>query len=200
MWGTCGFPGNPHDRIIFGKLIPHTAKNLNGVLVRPLVVGDSTFPFQPWLRKPYGHTILTPKQRYFNYRLSRARMVAEEFYGQLKGRWRILLRKCKSSKEEVRASTLACMALHNICIERGETISTKLNLTVDLIANQRQDREQIRELLQIHLVEKLMPFLMPLLNNYLQKKRVVKSAKPCLSPAPLEKVCIVMATETCSYF
>ena len=159
IWGTCGFPGNSHDAIIFqstqiwsdareGKLIPQMEKNLNGVLVPPLVVGDSAFPLQPWLMKPYSNALLTPKQRYFNYRLSRARMVTEECYGQLKGRWRILLR-CESSTDVVRASTLACMVLHNICIERGETISKKLNLTVDPITNQRRDRQQIQELLQM---------------------------------------------------
>ena len=104
IWGTCGFPGNSHDAIIFqstqiwsdareGKLIPQMGKNLNGVLVPPLVVGDSAFPLQPWLMKPYSNALLTPKQRYFNYHLSRARMVTKECYGQLKGRWRILLRK-----------------------------------------------------------------------------------------------------------
>ena len=160
IWGTCCFPGNSHDAIIFqstqiwsdareGKLIPQMEKNLNGVLVPPLVVGDSAFPLQPWLMKPYSNALLTPKQRYFNYRLSRARMVTEECYGQLKGRWRILLRKCESSTDVVRASTLACMVLHNICIERGETISKKLNLTVDPITNQRRDRQQIQELLQM---------------------------------------------------
>ena len=118
-------------------------------LYHPLVVGDSAFPFQPWLMKPDSNAILTPKQRNFNYRLSRARMVTEECYGQLKGRWRILLRKCESSTEEVRAATLACMVLHNVCIERGETISKKLNLTIDPVTNQRRDRERIRELLQM---------------------------------------------------
>lgn len=160
IWGTCGFPGNSHDAIIFqttqiwsdikeGKFIPQIAKNINGVLVPPLVVGDSAFPFQPWIMKPYSNAILTPKQRYFNYRLSRARMVTEECYGQLKGRWRILLRKCESSTEEVRAATLACMVLHNVCIERGETKSKKLNLTIDPVTNQRRDRERIRELLHM---------------------------------------------------
>ena len=41
------------------------------------------------------------------------------------------------------------MVLHNICIERGETISKKLNLTVNPITNQRRDRQQIQELLQM---------------------------------------------------
>ena len=166
IWGTCGFPGNSHDAIIFqstqlwsdikeGNFIPEIAANLNGVLVPPLVVGDSAFPFQPWLMKPYGNAVLTPEQRYFNYRLSRARMVTEECYGQLKGRWRILLRKCEGSKEEVRVATLACMVLHNVCIDRGDTISKKLNLTVDPVTNQRRDRQQICELLQMTSCEKI---------------------------------------------
>ena len=166
IWGTCGFPGNSHDAIIFqstqlwsdikeGNFIPEIAANLNGVLVPPLVVGDSAFPFQPWLMKPYGNAVLTPEQRYFNYRLSRARMVTEECYGQLKGRWRILLRKCEGSKEEVRVATLACMVLHNVCIDRGDTISKKLNLTVDPVTNQRRDRQQICEVLKMTSCEKI---------------------------------------------
>lgn len=82
-------------------------------------------------------------------------MVTEECYGQLKGRWRILLRKCKSRKEEVRAATLACMVLHNVCIDRGDTITKQLNLTVDPVTNRRRDREQIRELLQMTSCDKI---------------------------------------------
>ena len=160
IWGTCGFPGNSHDAIIFqstqissdikeGKFTPQLAENINIVLVPTLVVGDSAFPFQPWLMKPYHNSIFTPKQRYFNYSLSRAKMVTEECYGQLKGRWRILLRKCECSREEVRAATLECMVLTNVCLERGETMSKKLNLTIDPKTNQRRDRERIRELLQM---------------------------------------------------
>lgn len=51
--------------------------------------------------KFYGNIVLILKQRYFNYQLSRVRMVIEGCYGQLKGRWRVFLRKCESSKEEV---------------------------------------------------------------------------------------------------
>ena len=107
------------------------------------------------MMKPYGNAVLTPKQRYFNYRLSRARMVTEGCYGQLKGRWRVTLRKNESSKDEVKTTTLACMVLHNICIDRGETLSRKLDLTLDPVTSQRWDRNRIRELLQMTSCEKI---------------------------------------------
>ena len=82
--------------------IPHIGKDISGITVPPLLIGDSAFPFHSWLMKPYTNAVLMSKQRNFNYRLSRARMVTEGAYGQLKGRWRVLLRKCESSAEEVK--------------------------------------------------------------------------------------------------
>ena len=100
IWGSCGFPGNSHDSIIFHstqlwadlteqKTIPPIAKD-------PFILGDSAFQFQAWLMKPFTNAVLTPQQHYFNYRLSRARMVTEDAYGRLKRRWRVLMRKCES--------------------------------------------------------------------------------------------------------
>ena len=91
---SSGFPGNSHDSIIFQstelwediterELIPSLGRNVHGVKILPLVVGDSAFPFGTWLMKPFTNAIPTPKQRYFNYRLSRGRMVTEGAYGQL---------------------------------------------------------------------------------------------------------------------
>jgi len=133
LWGSCGFPGNSHDSVIFQStdlwtnikekdFIPNIGQQVGDVSVPPLLLGDSAFPFQPWLMKPYTNAVLTPEERYFNYRLSRARMVTEGAYGQLKGRWRVLLRKCESSTEVIKVMTLACVVLHNICIDRGDTM------------------------------------------------------------------------------
>ena len=99
--------------------------------------------------KPYTNAVLTPKQRYFNYRLSRARMVTEGAYGQLKGRWRVLLRKCESSSTNVRTFAFACMVLHNICLHLGDTLPRKLDLTIDLSTNEKRDRAKIREILEM---------------------------------------------------
>ena len=61
----------------------------------------------------------------------------------------MLFRKCESSVEEVKIATLACIVIHNICLEHGDTILTKLDLTIDPITNQKRDRKTIRDLLQM---------------------------------------------------
>ena len=61
--------------------IPHIGKDISGITVLPLLIGDSAFPFHSWLMKPYTNAVLMSKQRNFNYRLSRARMVTEELMG-----------------------------------------------------------------------------------------------------------------------
>ncbi|XP_044184341.1 protein ALP1-like [Acropora millepora] len=161
VWASCGFPENSHDSIIifqstnlwseitYGQTIPDIGKDVEGDNVPPLILGDSAFPFRSWLMKPYTSAVLTPSQKYYNYRLSRARMSIEEAYGELKDRWRVLQRKCESAQEEVRDNTLACIVLHNICIERGETLCRQIDEIVDTATNQRRPRDIIRHLLNM---------------------------------------------------
>lgn len=160
VWASCGFPGNSHDAIIFqstdlwrqiheGDYIPDVGKQVVNCTIPPLVLGDSAFPLETWLMKPYTSAVLTPQQHYFNYRLSRARMVTECAYGQLKGRWRVLLRKCESSRDEVRSASLACIVLHNVCIAQGDSLPRKLDLSVDPNSQEKRNREHLRELLQM---------------------------------------------------
>ncbi len=92
--------------------------------------------------KPYTHAVLTPKQRNFNYRLSPAPMVSECAYGSLKD-------DGESYSVNVKVATLACIVLHNICLKRGDTIPTKLDLTNDPQTNQKRDRNTIRESLNM---------------------------------------------------
>ena len=122
-------------------------------------MGDSVFPFRSWLMKPYTSAVLTPSQQHYNYRLSRARISTEEAYGELKGRWRILQRKCESAQEDVN-NTLACIVLHNICIERGKTLCRQIDEIVDTATNQRRPRDIIRHLLNMtncHLIRDSCP-------------------------------------------
>jgi hypothetical protein len=156
LWGSCGFPENSHDSIIFQATdmwdkiqnqgaLPDIGRKVAGVIIPPLIVADSPFCLQPWLLKPYTEAVLSDKMRYFNYRLSRARMVTEGAFGQLKGRWRIMLRKNESTPEEFTMTTLTCLVLHNICIAKGDAIPATLDLTFYPTTNARKSSEEIRD-------------------------------------------------------
>ena len=71
-------------------------------------------------------------------------MVTEGAFGQLKGRWRVLLRRCECSQENTKKAALAFVVLHNICLEKGDTITRN-----------RRDRATIRELLQMRACDKI---------------------------------------------
>ena len=98
--------------------------------------------------KPYTDATLTEEQRYFNYRLSRVRMMTEGAYGQLKGRWHVLLRKCESSADQTKMVTLARIVLHNMCIEFRDVMSKKCDLPIDPVTNEKRERETVRSLLR----------------------------------------------------
>ena len=71
--------------------------------------------------KPYDvtpHT--TSTQKNFNYRQSRARMVVENAFGRLKGRWRCLLKRMDFALENVPNIVAACIILHNLCEMYGD--------------------------------------------------------------------------------
>ena len=155
VWASCGYPGNSHDSVNFQSTdlwnqiknqdyLPKIGKKVGSLLVPPLILGDAAFPLQPWLMKPCTNANPTPQQRYYNYRLSRARMVTEGAFGQLKGRWRVLLRRCECSQENTKKAALACVVLHNICLEKGDTITREMDLAIDPKTGNRRDRATIR--------------------------------------------------------
>ena len=129
-----GTPGNSHDSTYFqptvlwnrteaALVISGQVKVVNSLEVPPLVVGDRTFPLRTWITKPYGDAVLSEEKTYFNCRGSRTRMVTEGAFDQLKSRFRVLHKRCESDKEIVKAMVLACIVLHNTCIDRGDLIS-----------------------------------------------------------------------------
>ncbi|XP_028418939.1 uncharacterized protein LOC114544521 [Dendronephthya gigantea] len=160
IWASVGCPGSNHDSIIFrstnlhkkimeNNILPAYTKLIEDIQVPFIILADSAFPHLPCIQKPYTNAVLSEKQRYFNYRLSRARMVVESAYGMLKSRWRVLHRKCDSNNDTMKVKTLACIVLHNICIDKGETIPKSLDLTVNPATKQLRPRHIIRNLLHM---------------------------------------------------
>ena len=129
-----GWPGSVHDARVFANsglyrrgqtksLFPSWTETLGpGNKEVPLVyLGDPAYPLLDWLMKAFpdtGH--LTPEQRYFNYRLSSARVIVEHAYGKLKDRWRCLLKRLDIDVADVPELVLACCVLHNVCEVHGD--------------------------------------------------------------------------------
>jgi len=82
-------------------------------------------------------------------------MVVEGAYGQLKGRWRLLLRKSEGNLYQTKMATLACMVLHNLCLENNDELSEIFDLTMDPATHQKRDRETIHDLLLIKTSKKI---------------------------------------------
>ena len=99
---------NFYSVILTGKIQIQMMQNTGlfglvlGFLEILMIVADSAFPCTTWIMKPFTHATLVPEERNFNYRLSRARMVTEAAYGRLKGRFRVLYRKCECNQETMK--------------------------------------------------------------------------------------------------
>ncbi|XP_041485642.1 protein ALP1-like [Lytechinus variegatus] len=74
------------------------------------------YPFKNWLMKAFTNNHqLTRQQAHFNFRLSSARMVVENAFGRLKGRWRRLLKRLDVETGFASDVVTTCCVLHSIC-------------------------------------------------------------------------------------
>ena len=131
-----GWPGNVHDTRVFAhsslytslagsELLPSTKMiTLNGVNVPLFIIGDSAYPLETWLMKPFSQNVaVTPQHRTYNYRISRARIVVENAFGRLKARWRRLMKRNDMHMENIPTVITATCVLHNLCEVHGETFN-----------------------------------------------------------------------------
>ena len=142
LYAAAGAPGSTHDArllrhtslfkdIVSGDAIPDQQLELGDFGTIPLVtVGDSAFPKFAWLLKAYDDRTNDPQQRFFNKCLRSARVVCENAYGMLKGRWRILYKKAEVRNFNLKYVVMACIMLHNLCIERNDPCEPRWKLEV----------------------------------------------------------------------
>lgn len=130
-----GWPGSVHDARVLsnsklyelglqGNLFgENISEKINGVTVNPMILGDAAYPLLPWLMKPYQHVPNMPfPHKYFNYRLSRARMTVENTFGRWKGRFRRFLKKVDMKVENVTIAVAASCIIHNLCVLSKEEV------------------------------------------------------------------------------
>lgn len=105
-----------------GNLFPANSVTIEDVNIGYYILGNSSYPLQDWLVKPFSDTGgLTEQQVNFNQKLNQARVVVENAFSRLKGRWRCMLKRNDCDGNLVRSLALTCCALHNLCESRGET-------------------------------------------------------------------------------
>ena len=143
LYAAVGAPGSTHDArllkessiytaILNGDVMPDKVIRLSDFGEIPLVtIGDSAFPQYAWLLKMYNENTRDKQQKYFNKRLCGARVVTENAYGMLKGRWRFLYKKTECRLFNLRYIIMACIALHNICIDRSDPCQPRWRLEVE---------------------------------------------------------------------
>ena len=76
-------------------------------------------------------------------------MVSEGAFSEFRSQFRVLHRKCESSKESVKAMDLAAVALHNISLEMRDILPRSMDLTADPATNKRRDREEVAAILDL---------------------------------------------------
>ncbi|RXM35447.1 hypothetical protein EOD39_12914, partial [Acipenser ruthenus] len=72
-----------------------------------------------WLMKPYPANNIMPEKEAFNYTMGRERVVVEQSFGRLKGRWLILHKRMEQNLQNTTNIAGACCILHNICEARN---------------------------------------------------------------------------------
>ena len=131
LWADVGAPGSCSDGGVYkhGSLKRRLADGTIGLPPpepipgddRPLpyfIIGDDAFPMTTYLMKPFPLRLLTPPQRIFNYRLSRARNTVENSFGILANRWRCLLSPLNVRPSTARCIVKGCITLHNVMRNR----------------------------------------------------------------------------------
>ncbi|XP_011871837.1 PREDICTED: putative nuclease HARBI1, partial [Vollenhovia emeryi] len=110
-------PGSTHDAAVFKdsslyRDALNDTRNINGVAVPYLIVGDPAYPLLPWLLKGYPGSV-TAEQESFNVHLNSARVAVEMAFSRLKARWRILLKRIDVNYVFVPHITSACCISQN---------------------------------------------------------------------------------------
>lgn len=105
-----------------GMLFPGEPWDIGGHEMGYYILGDAAYPQMSWLMKPFmDNGRLTAQQHRFNSKISRARVVVENAFGKLKGRWRCLMKRNDCSTNMVKSIVITCCVQHNICETHGES-------------------------------------------------------------------------------
>jgi len=82
-------------------------------------MGDEAFPLTTFMMRPFPGRGLNDMEKTFNYRLTRARRIAENAFGLLSARWRVFRRVINLQPHRVDDVVKASVVLHNFLRKSG---------------------------------------------------------------------------------
>ncbi|GLV40085.1 uncharacterized protein CBL_02970 [Carabus blaptoides fortunei] len=118
---VCGEPGSTHDARLLKKSSLYEL-GINGALDigTNYILGDSAYPKLPWLMPPFkDNGQLSEEERIYNFKHSSTRIVVENAFGLVKGRFRRLRHFDNRDINFIVNCVIAGYTLHNICITMG---------------------------------------------------------------------------------
>ena len=120
-YAYAGWPGSRTDSHVLSQSRLFQWAEEKFIPLAYYLVGDSGFGLYHWLMTPYSDSAKRSRDtgqasRDFNFNQASTRVVVEQAFGVLKGRFRVL--KCIHCRLKHAATvTMACVVLHNMCIE-----------------------------------------------------------------------------------
>lgn len=101
-------------------------RNIAGVNIPVLLIGDSAFRLSKTMMKPYPFYVNQNEvEQLFNYVLSKARRVVENAFGHLKARFRRIGKGIDNNIDNASVIIKACCVLHNFLNERNDDVNQK---------------------------------------------------------------------------
>lgn len=123
----CGEAGSMHDARLLKKSSVYE-KGFSGMMGNDFLLGDSAYPCLNWLISPFkDNGNLTENQKIFNYRHSSTRIVIENAFGLLKGRFRRLKFFENENILVIVKCVIAATVLHNICIDFDDEVEADVS-------------------------------------------------------------------------
>ena len=116
-----GWPGRVHDaRVLKNSPLWNKAPQLCG---QHHLLGDSAYPCRRWLMTPYkDNGNLTRPQKKYNSSQSGTRVIVENTFGILKGRFRRLQYIDMADVSYICKCIVAACVLHNVCVMGGDDV------------------------------------------------------------------------------
>lgn len=121
------YAGSNHDSLIWRCSLAYSflenLANEIGDEWQHFLLGDTGYPLQPWLLKPYDNPS-TQAEKEFNVRLRRLRSLIERAIGLLKVRFRCLLGERKLRYDPLTCGHIiySCVVLHNFLLDNDYPI------------------------------------------------------------------------------